>query len=332
MSQPDMPDFLEEDDEVRGQRYVLLSFLSPEKVLAKKDVYFFNEFVKDYEITWKTKNLEKYLAEQILSVRNMLFAQADTFDAEDLSGAALKCREAVKNFSIENVLDGYKTYVLKNKREINATKISEDFEEFLFKNQEHLEDEFFTKNNFQTSIRGLKVRGVYDTALEAEARAKKLQRKDPKFNILIGDVGKWLAWDPSPHQIPNQEYANEELNKLMKMKNDNEEKLDDFYNKNPEVKGAKNVKSVFNMSLEPADDAATKTAIDSAVGSVGTVTEATSALFGSAADLAVARKMERLASATATATDAAATDATATDATPATATEEEAKSTTIDQA
>lgn len=288
MSRSSEPDFLDEDDEIRGQRYVLLSFLSPEKVLAKKEVHFFNEFVKDYEISWKTKNLEKYLAEQVLSVRKMLFEQADKFDAEDLSGAALKCRNAVKNFSVENVLDSYKTYVTKNKNEINLTKINEDYDEFLFKNQTRLEDEFFTKNNFQTTIRGLKVRGVYDTPVEAENRAKKLQRKDPKFNILIGDVGKWLAWDPSPHQIPNQEYANEELNKLMKMKNENEEKLDDFYTKNPEVKGAKNVKSVFNMSLEPADSAATNAVIDGAVG--------TSALFDGPADLALSRKMERLAS------------------------------------
>jgi len=295
MSRSSEPDFLDEDDEIRGQRYVLLSFLSPEKVLAKKDVHFFNEFVKDYEISWKTKNLEKYLAEQILSVRKMLFEQADKFDAEDLSGVALKCRNAVKNFSVENVLDSYKGYLTKNKNEINLTKINEDYEEFLFKNQTRLEDEFFAKNNFQTTIRGLKVRGVYDTSFEAETRAKKLQRKDPKFNILIGDVGKWLAWDPSPHQIPNQEYANEELNKLMKMKNENEEKLDEFYTKNPEVKGSKSVKSVFNMSLEPTSDVTTHDIVTQD-GSVNTVTEATSALFNGPADLALARKMERLAS------------------------------------
>ena len=35
-------DFLDEDNEIPGQRYVLLSFLSPEKVLARKDLFFFD--------------------------------------------------------------------------------------------------------------------------------------------------------------------------------------------------------------------------------------------------------------------------------------------------
>ena len=39
-------DFLEEDPEIRSQKFVLLSFLSPESVLNSKDQFFFGEFVK----------------------------------------------------------------------------------------------------------------------------------------------------------------------------------------------------------------------------------------------------------------------------------------------
>ena len=38
-------DFLEEDPEIRSQKFVLLSFLSPESVLDSKDKFFFGEFV-----------------------------------------------------------------------------------------------------------------------------------------------------------------------------------------------------------------------------------------------------------------------------------------------
>jgi hypothetical protein len=37
-------DFLDEDNEIPSQRFVLLSFLSPEKVLARKDQYIFEQF------------------------------------------------------------------------------------------------------------------------------------------------------------------------------------------------------------------------------------------------------------------------------------------------
>jgi len=52
-------DFLDEDTEIPGQRYVLLSFLSPEKVLDKKELFFFQKFLHAYEVDWKIKNLEK---------------------------------------------------------------------------------------------------------------------------------------------------------------------------------------------------------------------------------------------------------------------------------
>jgi len=84
-------------------------------------------------------------------------------------------------------------------------------------------------NNFQTTVRGLKVRGVYATDAEAAARAKKLQRSDPLHNILLGVVGKWLPWDPTPNAIQDQEYAEDQLNTLMQSYKKNEENVANFY-------------------------------------------------------------------------------------------------------
>ena len=285
-SQEEVVDFLEEDDPIRGQQFVLLSFISPERVLQDKSRYFFAEFLKDYEINWKTKNLEQYLAKTIMDVRKTLLDEADKLDAVDLSGAALKCRDAAKEFRVEEVLNTYQTYLKTIRKELNTTKINEAYDEFLFKNGERIEDEFYAKNNFHTTIRGLKVRGVYGNQGEAQARAKKLQQNDKRHDILIGDVGKWLAWDPSPHQIPNQQYANEQLNSLMKAYTENEDAKDKFFTENPEARNAKNVKSVFNMSLQSNEDASAS-ATDVATSSV------TNSLFDGPADLALARKMER---------------------------------------
>ncbi len=48
------PDFLDEDREIPSQRFVLLSFISPENVLDKKEHFFFDRFLKNYEVEWKT--------------------------------------------------------------------------------------------------------------------------------------------------------------------------------------------------------------------------------------------------------------------------------------
>jgi hypothetical protein len=60
------------------------------------------------------------------------------------------------------------------------------------------------------------------------ARSKKLQRQDQIHNIFVGEIGKWLPWDPEPSQIAEQEYAEEQLNTLMKKYKENEEQREEF--------------------------------------------------------------------------------------------------------
>jgi len=64
------------------------------------------------------------------------------------------------------------------------------------------------------SLRGLKIRGVYQTKEQADERAKYLQEVDPDFDVFVGEVGKWLPWDPDPTTIEDQHHQNEELNKI----------------------------------------------------------------------------------------------------------------------
>lgn len=221
-------DFLEEDPEIRSQKFVLLSFLSPENVLENKDQFFFGEFVKQYEIDYKMRNLETYVVSLVRGINEKLTKEADRLDAEspDLSGVASICRKSRLNMT--GILETYQAYVKENDASIKKTTIKEAYDDFLYKNQTNLEDAFFAKNNFQTTIRGLKVRGVTGTHGEAVALSKKLQRNDPIHNIFLGEVGKWLPWDPKPHQIQEQEYAEDQLNTLMKGYKTNEEAKDKF--------------------------------------------------------------------------------------------------------
>jgi hypothetical protein len=231
-------DFLDEDNELPGQRFVLLSFLSPEKVLARKDLYTFEQFMKNYEITWKTKNLEKFLAKQVMDFNAKLDAETARLANSDLKEASELCRQA--RIPVDTVLSSYQEYVKENAKEITLTTIKDSYDDFIFAQGKKLEEDFFAKNNFQTTVRGLKVRGSYSTQEEAAARAKKLQRNDPVHNIYVATVGKWLAWDPSPNDVADQEYAEDELNTLMKAYKENEEQREQFFKENPEArKGGK---------------------------------------------------------------------------------------------
>lgn len=71
------------------------------------------------------------------------------------------------------------------------------------------------------NMRGIKIRGVYPTRKQADARVKELQITDPDFDIFVGEVGKWLPWNPDPNDAEDQVYQEEQLNDLMKGYKDN---------------------------------------------------------------------------------------------------------------
>ena len=85
-----------------------------------------------------------------------------------------------------------------------------------------MQKKFDIENNFQTSTRGLKIRGVYPTQEEAELRCKMLREIDPNHDIMVGPVGMWMPWDPEAYKTGRVEYMEEELNQLMHEKQKNE--------------------------------------------------------------------------------------------------------------
>jgi hypothetical protein len=83
---------------------------------------------------------------------------------------------------------------------------------------------FNKENNFQTSVRGLKIRGVFPTQEEAEMKCKKLRDTDTNHDILVGPVGTWLPWDPDAYKTGRIEFMEDELNQLHNEKLKNEAK------------------------------------------------------------------------------------------------------------
>ena len=152
---------------------------------------------------------------------------------KELPGQNYVCLSFV---SPNKVLKQKETFYLHKFLQANAEKygldesaVSEEYDNFLYKERTELDKEFDKKVDFQTSIRGLKVRGVFSSYKEAEIRSKVLQRMDDVHHIFIGQVGYWLPWDPCADHVQNEEYLEEELNTLMKEYKENEVRKDMFY-------------------------------------------------------------------------------------------------------
>ena len=272
-------DFLTEDAPISGQNFCLLSFLSPENVLKDKSVFFFNAFLENFEYSQRVKTYEEFLMNTVKGINDKLNSEADAAELKDLSGAAQTIRDA--RVSVDKTMNAFQAYLEGAKNELKESKLKEMYDEFLYTNRQKLEDTFYKANDFRTTVRGLKIRGTYSNKEEAVARSKKLQRLDPAHNIFVGEVGKWLPWDPEPSQVGEQEYAEEELNTLMKKYKENED-AKEVYEREKRTKmmgGSKKPVVGDTNELVSADNS---------------VVEQTAGMFSGSGsvDLAIARKME----------------------------------------
>ena len=127
------------------------------------------------------------------------------------------------SMNVETLIDDFNDFVKEENDKLKESGIKDDYKNFLDKQEEKMNEKFNKENQFQTSVRGLKVRGVFGNQEEAEERSKKLRDQDPNHDIFVGPVGIWVPWDPDAYKTGRVEHLEEELNALHKEKIKNQE-------------------------------------------------------------------------------------------------------------
>jgi len=191
---PKYVDLLEEDKAIAGQKFVCVSFCSPETILKQKEIFFFEEFLKKWDLN---KSMEKFV--QFLNFVSFKY-----------------------NISFDDLSNDFKDFVKEEKETLVKTTFEDDYKTFLDNNEDELQKQFDIAHNFQTNTRGIKIRGSYPTQEEAELRAKMLREMDNNHDIFVGPVGMWMPWNPEAYKTGRVEYMEEELNQLMSEKQKNE--------------------------------------------------------------------------------------------------------------
>lgn len=113
--------------------------------------------------------------------------------------------------------------------ELSYENVDSLFKDFLVNNEKKCSEEFDDIVELKTSMRTVKVRGVYESLPEAKIRAKILQRKDPKFHVFIGQVGYWLPWDPENLEGVDQMFQEEQMQKIHEQYQINQQNKDIFF-------------------------------------------------------------------------------------------------------
>ena len=191
---PRFVDLLDEDKPISGQKFCCVSFLSPEKIVKQKELYFFDEFLKQWDIN---KSMEKFV--QFLN---------------------FICYKHNVNF--DEAMTDFKEFVNDEKEVIYKSSMYDDYKTFIDNNEEKMQEKFNKAHGFQPSTRGVKIRGSFPSMEEAELRCKILREMDPNHDVYVGPVGMWMPWDPDAYKTGRVEHMEDELNQLMHEKTVNE--------------------------------------------------------------------------------------------------------------
>ena len=186
MTNPKYVDVLDEDEGIAGQRFSCMSFISPDKILEKRELFVFDKFVQEYDFT---KSMNKF-------------------------GDFINFVSYKYNLNVEKVFGDFNEFCREEEERLKAGSVKDDYQNFLDKNEDRFTEQFQREHAFQTSVRGLKNRGNFPSQEEAEMHCKKLREKDPNHDIFVAPVGVWLPWDPNAYKTGRVEFMEEELNKL----------------------------------------------------------------------------------------------------------------------
>jgi len=202
-------DLLEEDKPISGQKFACLSFVSPEHIIKQREQFFFEKFLKQWNYKKSTDVMLHFIS--FISYKY--------------------------NLTFDKVNEDFQDFIKNEHKELTKYNVNDDFKTFVDNNEERLDAEFGDQHEFQTSVRGIKVRGVFASQKEAEMRCKLLREVDPNHDVYVGPVGMWVPFHPDAYKTGRVEYMEETLNQLMSEKKKNEDNAKKEFDKR--VKEAK---------------------------------------------------------------------------------------------
>ena len=116
---PKYVDLLDEDKPVANQKFVCVSFVSPEKILKQKEMYFFEEFLKTWDFS---KSMDKFI--QFLNFISYKY-----------------------NLTFEDLTNDFKDFVKEEHETLSKSNMDDDYKTFIDKNDEELDNKF--KDHFK---------------------------------------------------------------------------------------------------------------------------------------------------------------------------------------
>lgn len=225
-------DYLRPDPEVPGQQWCVLAFVSPEDLIEKKNLFMMNKFLVD--------EVNQYLsATSVHMSRNINAKLFKSF--EDKIEKLGKSKSPHHKQLVEELTTIRKEFEVDeaafSNECLHAHKsgledVKAKFDDYKIQRTD-LEKEFDEANQKRTSVRGVKFCGAYPFQEAAMERAQFLaENVERHVDHLVCQSFHWAPFDPNVNAIKDQRYMDQELNDLVRRRNENEQLKQKFFEEN----------------------------------------------------------------------------------------------------
>jgi len=145
---------------------------------------------------------------------------------------------------------------------LDVLKMKESYKDWRITKFKEWNEEFNKNNKNRLSMRGLKVRGTYETLDEAKMRAEEVRLEDPTFHVFVAPVGYWVPFNPINLDEMESVYQEEYLNEIVKENLEQKKKINKafeerklgYIQKSKKKHTLEELKKKLNMKEEIVDD------------------------------------------------------------------------------
>ena len=216
--------------------WACISFISPEDMIKERFLFEANRFLYhdvNKQIMDTTANIVTDINRAFENALEKKINSYTSSNSETYRAAADILKGVKKEVQLNE--EDFITKVLRPCR-IDEQELLDRFEVYKVCNNKELEADFDKENDHVTSVRGVKIRGVYEDLPDAQARCQFLRDEiEPAISVYTVPIGYWCPWDPNPDAVQDQDYMLPELNKLMGQYQRNVEHRNEFYNKRKQL-------------------------------------------------------------------------------------------------
>jgi hypothetical protein len=208
-------DCLKEDPPVPNQDWSVISFIAPEDMVEKKNIYYINNYLVseiNQSLSAQAQHMAKFLSVQMRKKIEYQLEKLESSIDEDDKRLHKMLSDKYKEMEIDE--DEFVTEC-RRRYEMDGEEIMDKYKIFLVKNRTRLDNEFDEAHEDVPSTRGVKVRGNYPSLKKAKDRAKQMQEFEPALHTFVAPVGKWLPLNVDADEAQEQEFFLDDLNNVM---------------------------------------------------------------------------------------------------------------------